>query len=101
MFTQRSRTEIATLISERLAIDAGRMRAEFSVPGRINSTWIDDLLPADLAGKIYDSFPPTDRMMLKSSIKENKHVAAQMDQYGPLLEETVYAFQDARVLDLI
>ena len=40
-------------------------------------------------------------MTLKRSIKENKHVAAQMDAYDPLLEEAVYAFQDPRVVALI
>lgn len=36
--------------------------------------------------------------MLKRSIKEHKHVAAQMEPYDPLLEEAVYTFQDPRIV---
>lgn len=95
------RDTIATFISDRLAPEVDRMRSEFCTPGRISSTWIDNLLPSDLAEEIYRRFPPTDQMMLKRSIKEHKHVAAQMNNYDPLLEESVYAFQDSRVVDLI
>lgn len=92
------RTEIADLIMQRLAPEADRMRVEFSAPGRVASTLIDDLLPTPLAQEIFSKFPSTDRMMLKRSIKEHKYVAAQMNNYDPLLEEAVYAFQDARVV---
>jgi Rps23 Pro-64 3,4-dihydroxylase Tpa1-like proline 4-hydroxylase len=37
-------------------------------------------------------------MILRSSIKERKHIAAQMNLFDPLLEEIVYAFQDPRVV---
>lgn len=99
--SQHNRATIAALIAERLAPEVERMRVEFSSPKRINSTYIDDLLPANLAEDIYRRFPSTDRMMLKRSIKEHKHVAAQMNEYDPLLEEAVYAFQDSRVVDLV
>jgi len=92
------RTVIAGRIVERLDAESGRMAAEFRQPGRVGSTWIDDLLPAELARDIYERFPATDQMMLKRSIKEHKLVAAQMDRYDPLLEEAVYAFQDPRVV---
>jgi Rps23 Pro-64 3,4-dihydroxylase Tpa1-like proline 4-hydroxylase len=96
-----NRIQIADLIAPRLAAEADRMSAEFGAPGRVPSTCIDDLLPVPLATEIYERFPPTDRMMLKRSIKEHKLVAAQMDRYDPLLEEAVYAFQDPRVVELI
>jgi Rps23 Pro-64 3,4-dihydroxylase Tpa1-like proline 4-hydroxylase len=96
-----TRGVIADLIVERLILEIDRMRAEFSAPGQISSTFIDDLLPAALTEQIYLKFPSTDRMMLKRSIKEHKHVAAQMDSYDPLLEESVYAFQDPRVVELL
>jgi hypothetical protein len=37
-------------------------------------------------------------MVLKKSIREDKYVAAQMNEYHPLLEETIYAFQDKKVV---
>ena len=40
-------------------------------------------------------------MMLKRSFRENKHVAAQMDAYDPLLEDAVYAFQHPAVVEQV
>ena len=92
------RREIGALIAERLRQESERMVAEFAAPGRIGSTQIDDLLPEALAREIYDRFPETERMTLKRSIREHKLIAAQMDQYDPLLEEAVYAFQEPDVV---
>ena len=39
--------------------------------------------------------------MLKRSFRENKHVAAQMDQSDPLLEEIVFAFQAPEVVEQV
>lgn len=95
------RQEIAALIAARLADERQRLAIDYRQPGRVPSCVIPDLLPDALARAIHAAFPATDRMMLKRSIKENKHVAAQMDAFDPLLEEIVYAFQDERVLALI
>jgi Rps23 Pro-64 3,4-dihydroxylase Tpa1-like proline 4-hydroxylase len=95
------RVDLANLIVARLEPELERLTAEFHAPGRIPSCQVLDLLPTDLAESIYDRFPASDAMMLKRSIKENKHVAAQMDAFDPLLEEAVYAFQDPRVVGQI
>lgn len=95
------RHEMGVLIAERLRQERDRMRAEFAAPGRIGSTHVDDLLPEALVRQIYDRFPETERMTLKRSIKEHKLIAAQMDQYDPLLEEAVYAFQEPEVVAVV
>jgi Rps23 Pro-64 3,4-dihydroxylase Tpa1-like proline 4-hydroxylase len=95
------RTKLADLIVARLKPELERLTSEFRLPGRIPSCQVLDLLPADLADQIYSRFPASNAMMLKRSIKENKHVAAQMDAFDPLLEEAVYAFQDPRVLEQV
>jgi Rps23 Pro-64 3,4-dihydroxylase Tpa1-like proline 4-hydroxylase len=95
------RKAIADLIVARLEPEIDAIVADYRTPGRIPSCQIPDLLPVDLARAIHDCFPASDRMILKRSIKENKHIAAQMDAYDPLLEEAVYAFQDLRVVALI
>jgi Rps23 Pro-64 3,4-dihydroxylase Tpa1-like proline 4-hydroxylase len=95
------RTDLADLMVTRLAPEVSRMKAEFATAGRIGSTTVDDLLPAETARAIFEAFPRAERMVLKRSIKEHKHVAAQMDAYDPILEEAVYAFQDSRVVDLV
>lgn len=95
------RKDIADQIVARLEPALPELTAQFQLPGQIPSCQISDLLDPQLARRVHDEFPQSDRMMLKRSIKENKHVAAQMDAYHPLLEEAVYAFQDPRVVDLI
>ena len=40
-------------------------------------------------------------MVLKKSLRENKFIAVQMNQYASVLEEVIYAFQDERVVNLI
>lgn len=40
-------------------------------------------------------------MMLKKSIREDKYVGVQMDQYNSLIAEAIYAFQDKRVVEVI
>lgn len=63
--------------------------------------YLDNLLPEDLAIKIFNAFPEAGEMVLKKSIREDKYVAAQMDRYDPVLEEIIYAFQDENVVALV
>jgi Rps23 Pro-64 3,4-dihydroxylase Tpa1-like proline 4-hydroxylase len=92
------RAQLADLIVEKLEPEIERLKADFNVAGRIASCQVPDLLPPEIAKQIFEHFPPSEAMMLKRSIKENKHVAAQMDAFDPLLEDAVYAFQDPRVV---
>lgn len=63
--------------------------------------FIDDLLPIEIATKIHEVFPKPEEMILKKNIREHKYIAAQMNNYNPLLEEIIYAFQDLRIVNLI
>src|SRR5690606_12558814 len=78
--------------------EQARLQKEFSISNRINSCYIDDLLPQEIALEIYKAFPEPSEMAAHKSIRENKRVAAQMDLYHPLLEEIIYAFQDPRIV---
>ena len=93
-----ARATFAQLIAARLAEAADDMRAQWQRPGQLRACVVDDLLPVELAQTIHAAFPPLSGMMLKRSIRENKHVAAQMDRYDPLLEEIVFAFQTPEVV---
>jgi Rps23 Pro-64 3,4-dihydroxylase Tpa1-like proline 4-hydroxylase len=96
-----NRVAIANHVVQRLGQVVDVARAEFTQPDRIASCQIFDVLPQELAREIFERFPTAEQMTLKRSIKENKHVAAQMNAYAPMLEEAVYAFQDPRVVALI
>jgi len=51
--------------------------------------YIDDVLPQDIALTIFQSFPKQQETIQKKSLKEHKHIAVQMNQYDPILEEVI------------
>jgi Rps23 Pro-64 3,4-dihydroxylase Tpa1-like proline 4-hydroxylase len=101
VFVNLGRRELADSIVDSLSRAENAARQEFRVSGRIPSFAIDGLLPVEIATAVYRAFPPPTAMVLKKTLGQLKYVGYQMDRYDPLLEETIYAFQDPRVLDLI
>jgi len=97
-----SRDEIANLIYERLKDNKDQLKKHFSETNdKIGYFYIDDVLPEQIAKDIFNNFPEKKDIQVKKSLREYKYVAAQMDRYHPLLEETIYAFQDSRIVSLI
>lgn len=96
-----TREYLAGLIFDKLSSNKEKLKQEFNTIGRINSCFIDDLLPEHVANEIYDAFPSPEEMALHKSLRENKRIAAQMDLYNPILEEAVFAFQDQRIVRLV
>ena len=95
-----NKSELADFIlikleSNKQQILASYMDSEHS----IGYFFIDDLLPKKIALEIYNHFPSTQNAVLKKSLREFKYVAYQMDQYHPLLQEIIYAFQDQKIVD--
>jgi Rps23 Pro-64 3,4-dihydroxylase Tpa1-like proline 4-hydroxylase len=101
MKTKPDRVIMAECIAARLECEQDRLKSEFSELGRVPTFTIDELLPRDWALEIHDAFPAQGKMSFKNSLKERKHIAAQMDEHAPILEEAVYAFQDPRVVRLV
>ncbi|UAJ09270.1 2OG-Fe(II) oxygenase [Glacieibacterium megasporae] len=95
-----TRIEIARHIVARLKADTPRLQAAFR-SNNVHACAVDKVLPVDLAMRIFDAFPDAATMRHRRSIREDKHVAAQMDAYDPLLEEAVFAFQDVDVVDAV
>jgi Rps23 Pro-64 3,4-dihydroxylase Tpa1-like proline 4-hydroxylase len=95
-----NRREYADRILERMSSCQDRLRDEFS-QRPVKSFVLDDLLDETLAREIYEAFPAKEKMAHRRSLREQKYVAAQMNQYHPLLEEIVFAFQDGRVVALV
>lgn len=95
-----NRKFLATLIAQKLEQHKDILQKEFSTQARINSCYIDDLIPIEIATEIYNAYPSQEEMSIHKSMRENKRVAAQMDLYAPLLEEIVFAFQDERIVKL-
>ena len=96
-----TRIYLADLILDKLSTNKEELKKEFNQAGRINSCFIDNLLPDHVAKEIYEAYPSPKEMALHKSMRENKRIAAQMDLYNPLLEEAVFAFQDERIVRII
>jgi Rps23 Pro-64 3,4-dihydroxylase Tpa1-like proline 4-hydroxylase len=95
-----NRTELADLIFARLSECKDQLKKEFLTGGRINSCYVDDLLPEEICRKINSTFPDPSTMGEHRSLRENKKIAAQLNKYHPILEEITYAFQDPRIVKL-
>lgn len=91
--TELNRVTMAQAICRRLDADAAGIQQQWDASGTVSHFFVDDVLPAEWAQEIRAAYPSGDTMTLKSSLRELKYVAAQMDQYNPLLEEAIYAFQ--------
>ena len=97
-----NRKEIADLILIRIREEQNIIKKQYDESkDKIGYFWIDHLLPIDLVNEISGKFPSKEKMVLKKSLKEDKYVAVQMNQYEPILEEVIYAFQDERIVHLI
>jgi Rps23 Pro-64 3,4-dihydroxylase Tpa1-like proline 4-hydroxylase len=93
------RATLGAVIAARLGDERASLTGQFHTTGGVHAFVLDDVLPAESFRAISAAFPDRDRMMLRKSVRERKLVSAQMDRHAPLLEEAVYAFQQADVVD--
>jgi Rps23 Pro-64 3,4-dihydroxylase Tpa1-like proline 4-hydroxylase len=96
-----SRAEMAEQICERLDSERNSLALQWESTGVINYFVVDDVLPPQWAADIRSRFPAGKEMAIKRSLRELKYVAAQMDRYDRILEESLYAFQAPGVVDRI
>lgn len=96
------RTEIADHVVTKLNEAKSALQTQWQESGRtVPHFVIDNVLPEETAMKIRRAYPKGESMRTRSSLRELKHVAAQMNEYDPLLEEALYAFQDPRIVALV
>lgn len=95
------RTQLGTLIAERLVHAQQEIQAQWDHTAPINFFVVDDVLPAELVYQIRSAFPDPSKMMLRKSLRELKYVSAQMNQHAPLLEEIIFAFQEQAVVNAV
>ena len=63
---------------------------------------VDNLLPNDICGNIYNAFPKDGKGFFnRESFREKKRTSANLNEYDPLLSDITYAFQDTRVVNLV
>src|SRR5258708_32965478 len=95
------RSSMAREIGRRLDEQCQQLVNDWKCSAPINYFVIDDVLPDQWAHLIREAFPSGDRMVRKSSLRELKYVAAQMNDYHPLLEESIYAFQMPEIVSRV
>jgi Rps23 Pro-64 3,4-dihydroxylase Tpa1-like proline 4-hydroxylase len=95
--------QLVRIIVERLTRDEEKLRADFNADKGIRTkfTAIDDLFPADVARRIYESFPPLAEMRLLDSFREKKYTSKSLDKFEPLITDATFAFQDERVIEIV
>ena len=97
-----NRKEIALLIVKKLTKEKESLIKLFNKSkNEIGFFYVDDLLPKELASKIYHNFPKLTETKQRKNIREHKHVAYQMDKYHSLLEEVIFAFQEKKVVQIV
>lgn len=97
-----SRTELATFIANRLQQEQHALKKKYQdTVDAVGHFYIDEVLPEEIATACSSLFPKPEEMRQLKSLKEFKHVSAQMNKHDRLLEDVLYAFQDARVVALI
>ncbi len=94
-------SDYAAQIRARLEQDKLVLQTEFSIRGRIQTFFLDDLLSDRDAQEIYAAFPAEQQMRELKSLREHKYVAMQLDQFNPKIEAIIYAFQAPNVVALI
>ncbi|MGJ8592709.1 MAG: 2OG-Fe(II) oxygenase [Aquaticitalea sp.] len=97
-----SSENISALIHSRLDSERSKLKVTYhnSEP-QIGYFVIDNLLPEELALKCFDVFPQPSEMRCLKSLREFKHVSAQMDKHDALLEQVIYAFQKPEIVKII
>lgn len=90
------------MITQRLEGEKETLKQQFSLTSNaIGYLVLDDLLPEKILSQIYYAFPNPEETTEKKNLREKKFVGYQMDQYDPILEEIIYAFQEDKVVSLI
>jgi len=96
------RKEIATKVVLSLEKNKETLRKDFNEHSNgVRFFYVDNLLPDDLCRKINVAFPENSEMVLNKSLREDKYIGIQMDNYESIITNIVYAFQDKRVVDIV
>ena len=95
------RTEIASLIADRVRECASDIGASFRSGLTVQSAVIDDFLPGELAARLAESFPPTSQMREVKSVHEHKFTSKQLDAFDPMIREVTFAFQQPQVVEAV
>lgn len=99
-----SATQIVDLIINRLNEEHGRLMNDFHKthnPTVARHCVVDNLLPEDIALKIYHAFPATDQMRQMKNFRERKYTFKQLEQTPAILRDITFAIQNPKVIEVV
>lgn len=99
-----TRTELITNICSSLEAGLEQLRMQFAGSAGgvgFRYCYVDNLLPADVAERIYRAFPAPENMRLMSSFRERKYTSKNFDGFDPILKDVTFALQDPRVIQIV
>ncbi len=98
------RDQLANLIVKRLNDCKNQLKEQFFIehPVKVGRHFVlDELLPTEIAEKIYADFPKPSQMRLLHSPGELKFKYSYVKNQSELIQDIYFAIQDARVIALI
>jgi Rps23 Pro-64 3,4-dihydroxylase Tpa1-like proline 4-hydroxylase len=96
--------ELIQLIVKRLQADKNAAAISFARSSEhvgVRYCYVENLLPVEMARKIYNVFPKLEQMRLMSSFRERKYTSKHFDQFSPVLKDITFAMQDIEVVKVI
>ncbi|MCW3121507.1 MAG: 2OG-Fe(II) oxygenase [Flavipsychrobacter sp.] len=96
-----TRQELSAEIAKQLRTHKDELAAYWRLSGPVRHFYLDGLLPEDWAEACFNALPDPGTLMLRSSIKEHKHVGIDLDKYKPLVGDILLAFHDAEVVKIV
>ena len=83
---------LSSLISTRLNEKLPELQKNYqSSNSQIGFFICDDLLPLEVAKLIWNKFPNTHKLKKNKSLREQKHVGSNVDDFDPLIKSIIYA----------
>jgi Rps23 Pro-64 3,4-dihydroxylase Tpa1-like proline 4-hydroxylase len=96
-----TRQQLADHIADQLTLHKDALRAYWQASAPVRHFYLDGLLPEQWATDCYNALPNADTLMLRSSVKEHKHVGIDTDHYHPLAGDILFAFHDPKVSGIV
>lgn len=104
MTNMPNREELVYYIQSKLSSRLAELKKNFQ--NSINEVgirycYLDDLLPEEIAKKIYSVFPKKNEMRLMNSFREKRYTSKNFDQFDPILKDITFAIQDDKVIRVV
>ncbi len=96
-----TRPEISAAIAHNLQEHKASLQAYWLQSGPVRHFYLADLLPEEVAQKIYASLPDPATLMLRDTVKERKRVGIKLENYAPEMADILFAFHDDAVVKIV